>query len=305
MIGKCALIISLVWIGLFAPEMGHADNVAITFDDLPLNGTLAPNMTRVGIVREVLAILKEQRIPQVYGFVNAKRFEDNADGAAALTLWVTGGQRVGNHTYSHSDLNMDTVEGFLQDVRQNEPVLELLDPAAHWKWLRYPYLREGDTLEKRRAVRQGIMERGYRIAQVTLDYEDYLWNSAYARCVSKGDGKSIAWLFSSYLDIAAQYLDADRNMAMMIFGHPIDHILLLHLGAFSPKILPPLFSLLRDKGFTFVTLEQAEKDPAYESDPDAGSRNGGTLLEQWLDARKLQYPYAPMKPYKELQAACQ
>jgi peptidoglycan/xylan/chitin deacetylase (PgdA/CDA1 family) len=298
-------MISLLWIGLFASEAGCTENVAITFDDLPLNGTLAPNMTRAGIVQEVLAILKQQRIPQVYGFVNAKRLEDNADGAAALSLWVAGGQRVGNHTYAHSDLHMETSESFLQDVRQNEPVLELLDPAGSWKWLRYPYLREVDTVEKRRAVRQGLIERGYRIAQVTLDYEDYLWNSAYARCVTKGDGKSIAWLSSNYLDIASQYLDADRKMATMIFGRSIDHVLLLHLGAFSPKILPPLFNLLRNKGFTFVTLEQAERDPAYGSDPDAGSRNGGTLLEQWLDARRLQYPYAPMKPYKELQAACQ
>jgi hypothetical protein len=62
---------------------------------------------------------------------------------------------------------------------------------------------------------------------------------------------------------------------------------------------------LREKGFTFVTLERAQQDPVYESDPDAGSRNGGTLLEQWLDAPRLQYPYAPMKPYKELQAVCQ
>jgi hypothetical protein len=59
MIRKCTLIISLTWIGLLAPGRGYTENVAITFDDLPLNGTLAPNMTRAGIVHEVLVILKK------------------------------------------------------------------------------------------------------------------------------------------------------------------------------------------------------------------------------------------------------
>ena len=285
--------------------LGRTENVAITFDDLPLNGILAPDMTRAGVVRDVLAILKKQGVGQVYGFVNAKKLEGSPDGALALKLWVAGGHRVGNHTYSHPDLNTETADSFIQDVRQNEPILELLDKDDSWRLFRYPYLREGDTLEKRRAVRGQLRERGYRIAQVTLDYEDYLWNSPYARCVSKGDNKSIAWLRSSYLAIASQYLEAGRQSATVVFGREINHVLLLHLGAFSSYILPDLLDLLRQKGFRFVTLEEAQKDPAYDSDPDAASRQGGTLLEQWMDARALKYPNATMKPYKELEAICQ
>jgi peptidoglycan/xylan/chitin deacetylase (PgdA/CDA1 family) len=278
--------------------------VAITFDDLPLNGQLAPNMTRSSIVKNVLTILKEHHVPQVYGFVNAQRFEGNADGAEALKLWVAGGQRVANHTYSHFDLSTVTPDTFMEDVRRNEPVLELLDSSGKWGWFRYPYLREGDTLEKRRSVRTQLHERRYRIAQVTLDYEDYLWNTAYARCVSKGDSKSIAWLRSSYLTTASQYLDGDRRMARVVFNREISHVLLLHLGAFSGTILPDLFDLLQQKGFTLVTLEQAQQDAAYDTDPDAPSRQGGTLLEQWLDARKLTYPSIPKKPYKALEGIC-
>jgi peptidoglycan/xylan/chitin deacetylase (PgdA/CDA1 family) len=105
---------------------GEAEKLAITFDDLPLNGALPANTSRSEIVRNVLAILRENHIGPVYGFVNSKRFEDNADGAEALRLWIAGGQRVGNHTYAHSDLTASNPEQFLQDVRENEPVLELL-----------------------------------------------------------------------------------------------------------------------------------------------------------------------------------
>lgn len=287
------------------PSASRAEGVAITFDDLPLNGTLAPGMTQTRMVEDVLAVLKAHRVPPVYGFVNGGKLEGSDDAAEALKRWIAGGERVGNHSYSHMDLHKNTAEDFLRDVRLDEPVLELLDNAQTWRWLRYPYLREGDTLDKRRVVRAQLRERGYRIAQVTLDYEDYLWNSAYARCVAKDDKGAIARLRLSYLSTASQYLDADRQMAKLVFGREISHVLLLHLGAFSSTILPDVLDLLARKGFTLVTLEEAQTDPAYASDPDAASRFGGTLLEQLMDARALKYPTIAKKPYKELEAICQ
>jgi len=283
----------------------RAEDLAITFDDLPLNGTLQPGVTPVQVVEDVVAILKSRQVPPVYGFINSKKLEGNLEGAAALARWVDGGQHVGSHTYSHMDLHQNTVDAFTRDVALNEPILKLLDPADKWHWFRYPYLREGDTLDKRHAVRSHLQQHHYRIAQVTLDYEDYLWNSAYARCVERQDVKSIAWLKSSYISIAAEYIELDRQMAHLVFGREIKHVLLLHLGAFSSTILPDLLDLLHDKGFKLVTLEEAQSDPVYETDPDAAaSRFGGTLLEQWMDARQLKYPKATRKPYEQLDAIC-
>ena len=286
------------------PVLGRAENIAVTFDDLPLNGGLAPHTTRVDVADTVLAVLKKYRVPQVYGFVNAGELEDNPDAAAALQRWIAGGQRVGNHTYSHADLNAVTADGFLQDIRLDEPVLELLGGGDTWRWFRYPYLHEGDSQDKRREVRTWLRGHGYRIAQVTVSYHDYLWNDAYARCSSTADAHSIDWLRSSYLAAASQTLDFDRRISEAVFGHDISQVLLLHLGAFSGRILPDLFDLLRRKGFTLVTLEAAQRDPAYDFDPDAGSRDGGTLLEQGLQARSFQSPQAPQIPLQQLDAIC-
>jgi peptidoglycan/xylan/chitin deacetylase (PgdA/CDA1 family) len=155
--------------------------VAITFDDLPLNGPLPPGVTQVEIAKNTLAVLKARHAPPAYGFINAKRLEGDADAAEALKLWAAD-EPVGNHSYSHLDLNDNPAEAFEREIDENEPALELLATKdADWHWLRYPYLQEGDTLEKRRAVRQYLRTHQYRIAQVTLDWEDYLWNTAYAR----------------------------------------------------------------------------------------------------------------------------
>ncbi len=281
-----------------------AQKLAITMDDLPLNGTLPPGVTRAETARNVVQILKKRHVPPVYGFVNAKRLEGTPDGAEALKLWAAA-EPVGNHTYSHMDLEANTVEAFERDIEENEPALELLQPTGDWHWLRYPYLREGDTVEKRRAVRAYLKAHGYRIAQVTLDWEDYLWNFAYARCAAKGDQKSIAWLKSSYLSTASEFLDLGREQARLVFGHEINYVLLMHLGAFSSTILPDALDLLKKKGFKLVPLEEAESDPAYDSDPDAGLHDAGTLLDQWMQVKQIKYPAHVDKPYKEVESVCQ
>ena len=281
-----------------------AQKLALTMDDLPQNGALPPGVTRAETAKNVLAILKKRHVPPVYGFVNAKKLEGSADGAEALKLWAAA-EPVGNHTYAHMDLEQNTAEAFEREIEEDEPALELLAKGDDWRWLRYPYLHEGDTVEKRRAVRAYLKGRGYRIAQVTLDWEDYLWNFAYARCAAKNDKKSIEWLRSSYLNTASEFLDLGREQAKLIYGRDINHVLLMHLGAFSSMILPEALDLLKKKGFKLVTLEEAESDAAYEGDPDVGLHDAGTLLDQWMQVKQIKYPEHAEKPYKEIESVCQ
>jgi peptidoglycan/xylan/chitin deacetylase (PgdA/CDA1 family) len=288
----------------FYGSTSFAQKLAITMDDLPANGELPPGVTETENTRKVLEILRKQNLPPVYGFVNAQKLEGSDDGAEALRLWAAQ-EPVGNHTYSHMDLEKNSAEAFERDLAEDEPVLELLDTKDDWRWLRYPYLHEGDTVEKRRAVRAYLLAHKYRIAQVTLDWEDYLWNFAYARCKAKNDAKSIEWLHSSYLSTASDFLDLGRAQAKMIFGHDINYVLLTHLGAYSSTILPEALDLLKKKGFKLVTLEEAESDPAYEQDPDVGMHDAGTMLDQWMMVKHLQNPPHEEKPYKQLESICQ
>jgi peptidoglycan/xylan/chitin deacetylase (PgdA/CDA1 family) len=301
----CVFVFSLGLIGICV-----AQKLAITMDDLPLNGILPPGVTRTETARDVVAILKKRHVPPVYGFINAQRVEGNPDGAEALKLWAAA-EPVGNHTYSHMDLEQNSAEAFEREIDENEPVLELLkldSPGGSanddWHWLRYPYLHEGDTVEKRRAVRAYLKTRGYQIAQVTLDWEDYMWNTAYTRCVEKNDAKSIEWLRTSYLSTASDFLDLGREQAKLIYGREINYVLLMHLGAFSSAILPDALDLLKKKGFKLVTLQEAESDSIYQGDPDVGLHDAGTLLDQWMQVKGIKYPQHTDKPYKELENVC-
>ena len=292
-----------VLLSLVSAIPASAQQVAITFDDLPAHGSLPNGQTRLEIADSILQTLRDQHLPPVYGFINAVQLESEPKNIAVLKAWRAAGEPLGSHTYTHPALDKLTPAEFDADIAKNEPLLTTLMAGQDWHWLRYPYLREGETLEKRHAVRGWLQQNGYQIAQVSLDFEDYLWNDPYARCVAKHDDKAIDFLRISYLSTADQYIVTFREVTHTLYGRDIPYVLLLHIGAFDAKMLPDLIALFRRRGFTFTTLPEAMKDPAYSEDPDVALKYGGTFQEQVAAARHIKFP-PNAKPYKELEATC-
>ena len=283
--------------------ISQAQDMAITFDDLPTHGPLPAGMTRLDVIRSILATLQREHMPPTYGFINGGRGTDEPTAAEALEAWRAAGQPLGNHTWLHHDLSEESVQQFEADVTANEPLLARLMGSGDWHWFRYPYLHEGDTLAKRREVRHWLMARGYRIAEVNMDFEDYLWNAPYARCLAKHDTAAIQSLHDSYLRTAGEYYDVFRQASHLAYGRDVKYVLLMHVGAFDARMLPDLLALYRSKGVHFIGMPEALADPAYQDDPDIGEAGGGSQLELIMERRHIPFP-ANSKPYKELEAMC-
>jgi peptidoglycan/xylan/chitin deacetylase (PgdA/CDA1 family) len=254
--------------------------VALTFDDLPVHGPLPPGLSRVDVVRRIAEALGSHRAPPVYGFINGKAADEDAEGREVLRVWRAAGNPLANHSFSHMDLHAASVAAFEQDVIANEAVLRAFMSDGDWRWFRYPFLREGDTPEKYRAVRAFLKERGYRVAQVTLDFHDYAYNDPYARCLARGDKGALAWLEKQYIEQAAASLVDGQAAARSIFGRDIPHVMLLPVGGFQTVMFPRLLDLLSLRGFVLTTLEEAQADPAYESVPSRDANWSGSLLDQ-------------------------
>jgi peptidoglycan-N-acetylglucosamine deacetylase len=300
-----SLFLRVRWLGMAATlclHVSEAQQIALTFDDLPSHGDLPPGQSRLQVVNSIIATLKAQQLPSTYGFV-VGAWANDPSTSSVLDAWRSAGQLMGNHSWSHSDLNTMSAESFEAEIAQNEAVLEKYMRRADWHWFRYPYIHEGDTLEKRRDVRSWLQQHGYRIAHVNMDFEDYLWNSPYARCVARHDEASIAKLHDSYLKAAEQSIDVYRAISRLAYGRDVSYVLLLHVGAFDARMLPDLISLYRSKGFTFVSLPEAIADSAYQDDPNIADREGGAMLERQLEQRKVSFPRA-RRPYDELKSTC-
>jgi peptidoglycan-N-acetylglucosamine deacetylase len=296
---ECLLAGSL----LLSAGLAWGQQMAVTFDDLPVHGAMPAGTTRLEIAHSILATLKREKMPPVYGFINGKRIELDPTGTEVLKAWRTAGQPLANHTWAHLDLNNESPEEFEAEVSRNEPLLQSLMAKRDWHWLRYPFLHEGDTVEKRRAVRAWLFAHGYKIAEVSMDFEDYLWNEPYARCVANHDEAAIAKLHDSYLAVADQYYRVFGELSRLVYGRDVKYVLLMHVGAFDARILPELLALYRAKGVKFISLQDALSDPAYRDDPDVGEPTGGAFLELMMQSKKIKFP-PNSKPYKELEAMC-
>jgi peptidoglycan/xylan/chitin deacetylase (PgdA/CDA1 family) len=294
---------------LIAVPVSHAQTstpapqIAFTFDDLPAHGPLPPGENRPAPIRAIIKTLHAEHMPPTYGFVNGFRVRDYPYQRELLTEWVASGNPLGNHTFEHPNLEEVPADEFIDDIAKNEKLLQEVDPHGDWHWFRYPYLAEGETLAKRQAVRDWLFAHQYKIAEVTIDFEDSLWNEPYARCAAKHDTKQIAWLEQSYLAKADEFTGVFRGLAKQLYGHDIPYVLLLHVGAFDAKMLPQLIAQFRARGFQFITLEQAEQDPAYAFDPHIGYPGGGTLEEFMAKVKGIDFP-DNTKPYKKLDHLC-
>src|ERR1700689_4984475 len=192
----CARALAVgVWVGAMGlAARAGAQQIAITFDDLPAHGPLPAGETQIEVANKVIKALKQAHVPPTYGFVNGVAFEQHPETVAVLAAWRAAGFPLGDHTWSHMNLNQHSVEQFEQDTQKNEALLQLQMKGADWHWFRFPFLAEGDVPAKKLGFRVYLAEHGYRIAGVTMSFADYEWNEPYVRCEAKHDKKAIAGL---------------------------------------------------------------------------------------------------------------
>lgn len=276
--------------------------IAITFDDLPAHSLLPPGETRLDVAQKIISALREAGAPPIYGFVNGVRLEQEPASAPVLDAWRAAGFPLGNHTWSHPNLNALPVQDFEAEIARNEPLLTDKMGGADWRWFRYPFLAEGDHPDKRAAIRGFLAGRDYRVAAVTMSFADFAYNEPYARCMAKSDQATIARLEAAWLDGAARSLDTERTLSIALYGREIPFVLLMHIGAFDARMLPRLLELYRERGVRLVTLPQAERDPFYRTATDLRGPADPNSLEAAAAARGL--PVPPSQDLSWLERAC-
>ena len=196
-----------------------------------------------------------------------------------------------------------SIAQFDEEVARDEPVLQQLAAGTDWHWLRYPFLDEGKDAAQRQAARNVLARRGYKIADVTMGFDDWQWTAPYARCRAANDQASIAKLKLLYLSAAREAIGYYRGLSNRLFGRDIPYVILLHESAFEARMLPQLIGLFRSAGFRFVSLPAAERDPyyAYRLHPELPAQPSG--LDATAIAQGLKIP--PRTDYgTELAAIC-
>lgn len=282
-------LLTIFWLAMAAvlPVLAQTPpqrEIVITIDDLPAaNANVMTGQEIVDMTAKLLATLRDQKVPAV-GFVNEKKlykFGEVDDRIKALSMWVDSGFELGNHTFSHASLNRVGLKEWEEEVVRGETVTRLLLTQHNMKlrYFRHPYLDVGRDLQTRREAEAFLVDRGYRIAPITMDAWDWMYAGVYEDARKRGDAALEQQLVSSYLSYTSAVFDYYEKFSKDLIGYEPPQILLLHGNWLEADHIGELLDLLRKRGYRFVTLQDALGDPAY-SMPDQYVGEAGT---NWLD----------------------
>lgn len=249
----------------------NAKHMAITFDDLPFGYARSLTLEqRREAVAQVLATLRKYNIRAAMFVVGGSITDQNRELVDAV---AAAGHTIGNHSFSHRDFGTMSVEDYAIDIQKGGDAIKPWLKGTHF--FRYPLLRQGDTVEKRDAILSWLSLRGIRVAPVTIDNDDFVYNQRLVD--AKAEGRNID-LRTEYLDHMLKMSAFYEAKALSVVGRPIRHVLLLHMNYLNALYLDELLQRLRGNGWTFVTVEEALTDPVYTLKYDhAGVRGAGHL----------------------------
>jgi peptidoglycan/xylan/chitin deacetylase (PgdA/CDA1 family) len=257
----------LVWGRNIAPE------VAFTFDDPTTKG--GANLAWQEVNDRILRTLKSRNVKSVL-FVCGKRV-DSETGRNLITAWDRAGHGISNHSYSHLNFNLSsdgepgglkktTLAQFESDALKNEP---LIRGYSHFLPLfRYPFFKEGDTVEKRDGMRAFLRQHGYRIGRATIDASDWAIDGRLQARVENAPNADLAAYRDFYLQHIWERAQFYDSLSLRVLGRPVRHTVVLHHNALNAMFLDDLIAMFLVRRWKPVDADWAFADPVYDRQPN-------------------------------------
>ena len=267
--------------------VAQSRSIAITFDDLPyaqddrddlaLEQKTTANMT---------SVVKKYHVPSV-AFVNENKVIWHAGQidahVALLDQWMDAGAELGNHNFGHVGLTATPLAKVEDAVIQGEPIIRQLMERRGRKlrYYRQPMMQTGPTAEIKAAFDRFLADRGYTVAPFTVEDSDWVFSNAYGHAREKHDAALRARVRQAYLEYFDQMMDWYERVAQDTFGRPIAHIIIVHADEINGDCLEELLARLEKRGYRLVSLEEALRDPAYQTPDGYIGKWGPSYLHRW------------------------
>ncbi len=273
--------------------------VAITFDDLPAAGAKNPHEDTAltteaiqAINSSILSALRAHDVPAT-AFVNERGIAEYPDAAARRAIvsqWLAAGMELGNHTWSHADFNSMSLAEFEREVEKGEGSIGPLMRKAGKKlaWFRFPMNHTGDIQPKRDAAAKYLARRGYTVAVSTIENEDYEFERAFRLMLHAGDSKAAERLRAEYVRYTATEIDYYTEMHRRLFGRETAQVMLLHANRLNAALMDEILQLFEARRYRFVTLAEAQADPAFQTPDTFVTKFGPMWGYRWARALDIQ-----------------
>lgn len=213
----------------------------------------------------LLSKLSEHQVKSIL-FVKGKSL-DNKRGKEIMNSWNDDGHLIANHTYSHLYFNSKkvTLEQFKGELVKNDSLINAY--SNYVKLFRFPYLKEGNTVEKRDGFRTFLKEQNYKIGYVTIDASDWYINQRLLKRLEVNPKADISGFRDYYLQHIFNRAQYYNTLGKKLTGRNISHNVLLHHNITSALFIDDLITHFKDKGWEVIDAKEAFTDSIYNKAP--------------------------------------
>ncbi len=257
-------IIILTFILVLISQAMAKPQVAITIDDLDLNPNDTPLLTLDQRNEKILRALKENGNLQAALFVCGMRV-DNEQGKAHLAEWDKANHLIANHSYSHFYYPSVGFEKFSDDVLRGEKVISRYKNFR--KLFRFPYLKAGNTADKRDQMRKFLPENGYKMGYVTIDTSEWAIDIRLRKKLKENPNADLKPYRDFYLEHIWERTVFYDDLAKKIGRKNVKHTLLIHHNLVTALFLEDLLKMFAEKGWKVIDADKAFKDSIFKTYP--------------------------------------
>lgn len=277
--------------------------VAVTFDDLPGVAMLQSQRCNPKAFAELNATLvqklREHRVPAI-GFVVERNVCEGQEAAlpGLLSMWLDAGLELGNHSFSHFDLNDTPLARYQADVIRGERVTKelLRQRGKRLVYFRHPFLHAGKDLATKRSFERFLAARGYTVAPVTIDNQEWVFAEVYARAKDNGDTATATRVGNAYITYMDGIFAFYEKWSVAVVGYEVKQVLLLHANPLNADYFDELVGMMRMRGYAFITLDRALEDPAYALPDTYAGPGGSSWLHRWALTKGMTLEEEPREP---------
>jgi peptidoglycan/xylan/chitin deacetylase (PgdA/CDA1 family) len=259
--------------------------IAVTVDDL-IFAPSADDLTRVkeGNTRFLDALKKHHAVAT--GFVTESKVlvaNQVPQRSAVLDQWLDAGMELGNHNFDHVGLTNTSLAQNEVAVLKGEVLTKrvLAARGRTMRYYRYPMNETGTTEDTRDAFWAFLKAHGYTVAPVTMDNQDWQFNIVYLDFLRKKDEHQAKDLLDEYLKLTVARADFFDQLARQTFHRSIPQVMLIHINQLNAHHLDDVLTALEQHGYRFIPLDEALKDPAYQTPDGYVGPKGPSWIYRW------------------------
>lgn len=265
----------------------YAQQVAITFDDMPCNAYPA-SLSQEQLYfanTQLVSIINQEKIP-VTAFVcgtcrgDTLAFRSYND---LMKYWILSPYvNFGNHSFSHLNYGTTGYDNFNLDVLKNMNYLKRLAPKKRVQYFRYPFNALGvDSLSQEKMIFQ-LSRYQLKVAPFTIESSDYIFDAIYTNYLLKGDTANADRIAKMYIQYTLSCFDYFGQLSKSLYNRNIKHIFLGHANLLHSHYLVDLIDALRKSGYSFISFNEAMADEVYQSKNYYYKNEGISWMFRWI-----------------------